>query len=197
MLLDSVLVRYRPGQSAGWLKGAETRTLGPDITPHAKPIREEQLILSFLAAFSGHIRKIALVAVSVAAIALAAAPAHAATLPGNVVSSPTASAVVANGALTNTVTSKAIVQSIPARGCNVWVCITVTGSVSGYTVTATQLVGWCGHFQFLFPHQHSNSGTGCNITSLADGSGPGKICVVGWQKTGSTFTKVGEPCETA
>ncbi len=133
-------------------------------------------------------RHAALILIGAASILIAAAPAQGMTVPGQGTPGPAASVVVGS--------STAAAQPASASGCSVWVCIKVTGNASFYTVTASQLVGWCGHFQFLFPHQHSNSGSGCNITSLADGSGAGKVCVVGWQKNGSSFTNVGEPCET-
>jgi hypothetical protein len=144
--------------------------------------------MPFKAVTFRRVRHAALILIGAASIMLAAAPAQAMTVPGQGVSGPAASVMVGTGA--------AAAQPASARGCSVWVCITVTGNASFFTVTASQLVGWCGHFQFLFPHQHSNSGSGCNITSSADGSGAGKVCVVGWQQQGSGFTNVGEPCET-
>ncbi|HEY7146420.1 MAG TPA: hypothetical protein VH637_19430 [Streptosporangiaceae bacterium] len=133
------------------------------------------------------VRQAVLVLGSAASIALAAGPAQAMPLPSPGTSGP---AVVAGNA------TSAAPDTIVAHGCNVWTCISVDGHPNLFTVHASQLVGWCGHFQFLFPHEHLNSGSGCNLKVVVDGDGAGKVCVIGWQKTGSTFTKVGEPCET-
>jgi hypothetical protein len=84
-----------------------------------------------------------------------------------------------------------------ASGCNGDVCISVTGnSATGYTVVGTTRYSFFGHLTLEGPNWRGDTGDWQNPNGSADGRAAGLVCVIGWQKNGTTYTNVGEPCET-
>jgi hypothetical protein len=72
----------------------------------------------------------------------------------------------------------------------------VDGNANLYTVEGYTRSSFYGHLQFQGPNLNENSGNGRNPSGTADGRGAGKVCVTGWEQSGSGWIQVGKPCET-
>jgi hypothetical protein len=99
--------------------------------------------------------------------------------------------------------ASAIRPAAGATGSNGDVYMTISGNSARWNVSARPKSNgniWVGHVQIIGPNGFSFNGPDSSTYPRVDnviGHGAGKVCAIGWQKTGQgTYIKVGEPCET-
>jgi hypothetical protein len=96
----------------------------------------------------------------------------------------------------------AAVHPLSAVGSNGDVKMTISGGPSSWNVSAGPKSNgniFIGHIQIIGPNGFSFNGPDSSDPKVSNviGHGAGKVCAIGWQKTGQgTYINVGEPCET-
>jgi hypothetical protein len=89
-----------------------------------------------------------------------------------------------------------------AVGSNGDVKMTISGGPSSWNVSAGPKSNgniFVGHIQIIGPNGFRFNGADSSDPKVSNviGHGAGKVCAIGWQKTGQgTYINVGEPCET-